>query len=108
MLNITGIGTASLYKTDHTGVIEDIVPREGTYSYIDDNTGEEIVRPNSWTAMFADGSRMSWPTYYDEDGEVKPWNRFDPKIDLAYCAANGIALHMWKDDKGYTRLELAE
>lgn len=102
-----GTGEASLYKKDVTGVLVGIEPRGGTYQVADRSTGEIITRPNSWTAHFADGSRFSWPTYVDEDGNVQPWSRFDESIDLQQCCEQGIAIHLWKDDRGFTHLELA-
>ncbi len=102
-----GTGETSLYKTDVTGILVGIEPREGTYSVADRTTGELITRPNSWTAHFADGSRFSWPTYWDEAGNVQPWSRFDEGIDLEQCMQQGIAIHLWKDKRGFTHLELA-
>lgn len=107
MLNIKGVGT-SIYKTEYTGVLVDIVPRTGTYQYTDPKTGETITRPNSWDAIFKDGTRVSWPTYVDNDGEVCAWNRFDPSIDLQYCCDHDIAIHLYRSKEGYFRLELAE
>ena len=102
-----GSGTSSLYKDDIVGVLLGIEPREGTYEVADRTTGEIITRPNSWTARFADGSRFSWPTYLDEDGNVQLWSRFDESIDLSECAANGIAIHVWRDARKLVHLELA-
>lgn len=107
MLNIKGQGT-SIYKQDHIGILMDVVPRTGTYIYTDKETGEKFERPNSWDAIFADGIRVSWPTYVDANGEVQPWARFDESIDLEACRDNGIAIHLFRSPEGYFRLELAE
>lgn len=98
----------SIYKTDHSGILMDIVPRTGTYTYTDPKSGEKVERPNSWDAIFADGTRVSWPTYIDQNGEVQPWARFDENIDLQYCKDNSIAIHLYRSPEGYFRLELAE
>lgn len=107
MLNIKGVGT-SIYKTEYTGVLIDIKPRTGTYTWTDKETGEKVERPNSWDAVFSDGTRVSWPTYVDENGEVCAWNRFDESIDLQYCCDHNIAIHLYRSEEGYFRLELAK
>lgn len=103
-----GTGETGRYVTDVTGILLGIEPRTGTYEVTDRNTGRKVTRPNSWTAHFADGSMFSWPTYADEDGRVHMWSRFDESIDLAQCIQQGIAIHLWKDERSFTHLELAE
>lgn len=96
------------FLEDVTGVLVDIKVREGFYNFTNPKTGEIITRPNSWIAVFDDGSLFSWPTYQDPTtGQVLPWSRFDPSIDLAACAQQGIAIHLWKDERKFTHLELA-
>lgn len=107
MLNIKGQGV-SIYKAEHVGILLDVKPRTGTYIYKDKETGEKFERPNSWDAIFADGTKVSWPAYVDQEGEVKPWDRFDPSIDLEECRDNGIAIHLFRNEEGYFRLEIAK
>lgn len=102
-----GTGESTLYKTDIVGQLVGLEPRDGVYTVTDRKTGQPITRPNSWTAHFADGSRFSWPTYVDEAGRVQPWSRYDPSIDLDQCVSQGILIHLWKDEHGFTHLELA-
>ena len=103
-----GTGNSGRYVTDVTGVLIGIEPRTGTYQVTDRATGQVITRPNSWTAHFADGSMFSWPTYVDPaDGQVKMWSRFDRSINLAQVIQQGIAIHLWKDERSFTHLEIA-
>ena len=98
----TGANTGR-YLNDVTGVLVELRPRDGFYEF----NGQ--ARPNSWTAVFADGSLFSWPTYIDKaTNTVMPWSRFDESIDLGYCAANNIAIHLWRDERKFTHLELAD
>jgi len=104
-----GSGEVGRYKDEVTGVLVGIEPRGGFYQVTDRKTGQLIQRPNSWTAHFQDGSMWSWPTYLDEaDGQVKPWSRFDPSINLAECVAQQRVIHVWKDDRNFSHLEVVE
>lgn len=103
-----GSGEVGRYKDEVTGVLVGIEPRTGTYKVTDRRTGEVIERPNSWTAVFEDGSMWSWPTYVNEQGQVCPWSRFDPSIDLSTCVKQRKVLHVWKDDRQFSHLELVE
>lgn len=107
----------SRYLPEVTGILLGIEPRPGKYVVkdrdgkviIDPKTGRPMERPNSWTAHFADGSMWSWPTYEDEDThQVLPWSRFDPSIDLGECVANQTVIHVWKDDRNFSHLEIVE
>ena len=107
MLKGSGANTGRFVE-DVTGVLVDIQVRDGYYDFTNPRTGEITTRPNSWIAVFEDGSLFSWPTYEDpQTKQVMPWSRFDPSIDLAQCAQNHIAIHLWKDDRRFTHLELA-
>lgn len=104
-----GSGEVGRYKDDVTGILVGIEPRGGSYQVKDRRTGQLIERPNSWTAHFQDGSMWSWPTYVDEaTGQVRPWSRFDPSINLAACVANQTVIHVWKDDKQFSHLEIVD
>lgn len=104
-----GSGEVGRYKTDVTGVLLGIEPRDGAYDVIDRRTGKPIKRPNSWTAYFEDGSMFAWPTYVDEATHtVKPWSRFSSSIDLQACIENKTVLHVWKDDRQFCHLEIAQ
>ena len=103
-----GTGESGSYVTNVTGVLLGIEPRDGYYTITDRNTGQEITRPNSWTAHFADGSMFSWPTYLDDQGQVRMWSRFDPSINLAQVIQQGIVIHLWKDKRNFTHLEIAQ
>lgn len=106
---LQGSGEVGRYKDDVVGVLLGIEPRDGFYQVQDRKTGVMIQRPNSWTAHFADGSMFSWPTYLDEtSGRVMPWSRFDQSINLAACAQQGIAIHIWRDERKFVHLEIAE
>jgi hypothetical protein len=105
-LHGTGANTGR-FSEDITGVLVDLQMRDGSYTFTNPRTGEITERPNSWIAVFDDGSLFSWPTYVDQQGNVQPWSRFDASIDLAACAANGIAIHLWKDERKFTHLEIA-
>ena len=97
------------YLTDVTGVLVGIEPRTGTYTFHNPRTNQDEVRPQSWTAHFEDGSMFSWPTYVDQQtGEVKPWSRFDQSINLAQCVATRTVIHLWRDERNFTHLEVAE
>ena len=105
------------YLPEVTGVLLGIEPRGGFYEVkdkegrpiIDPKTGKPMQRPQSWTAHFADGSMWSWPTYVDETThQVLPWSRFDPSIDLGECVAHQRVIHVWKDDRNFSHLELVE
>lgn len=105
----TGSGEVGRYKDEVTGVLLGIEPRGGTYEVKDRRTGEIITRPNSWTAVFEDGSMWSWPTYVDETThQVMPWSRFDPSINLALCVQQRKVIHVWKDDRNFSHLELVD
>jgi len=104
-----GSGEVGRYKDEVIGVLVGIEPRGGTYQVKDRRTGEIIERPNSWTAYFEDGSMWSWPTYVDEaDGLVKPWSRFNRSINLALCVQQRKVIHVWKDDRQFSHLELVD
>lgn len=105
---LTGSGEVGRYKDEVTGVLVGIEPRGGTYQVPDRRTGQIIERPNSWTAHFEDGSMWSWPTYVDENGQVMPWSRFDPSINLALCVKQRKVIHVWKDDRQFSHLEVVE
>lgn len=104
----TGSGEVGRYKDEVTGILLGIEPRPGTYTVKDRRTGQMIERPNSWTAYFEDGSMWSWPTYVNENGQVMPWSRFDPSINLAACVQQRKTIHVWKDDKSFSHLEVVE
>lgn len=104
----TGSGEVGRYKDEVVGVLVGIEPREGSYQVKDRRTGQLIERPNSWTAVFEDGSMWSWPTYLDEQGRVMPWSRFDPSINLAEVVARRQVIHVWKDDKQFSHLEIVD
>lgn len=102
-----GSGEVGRYKDEVIGVLVGIEPRGGTYQVKDRRTGQLIERPNSWTAFFEDGSMWSWPTYVDETTHrVMPWSRFDPSINLALCVQQRKVIHVWKDDKSFSHLEI--
>lgn len=103
-----GSGEVGRYKDEVTGVLVGIEPRPGTYQVKDRKTGQLIERPNSWTAYFEDGSMWSWPTYVNEQGQVMPWSRFDPSINLAACVQQRKVIHVWKDDCQFSHLEVVE
>lgn len=105
---LQGSGEVGRYKDEVTGILVGIEPRPGTYEVKDRRTGEVITRPNSWTAHFADGSMWSWPTWVDPQGRVQPWSRFDPSINLAACVAQQKVIHVWKDDRNFSHLEVVE
>ena len=102
----TGTGESGMYLTDITGQLIGIEPRDGSYQITDRRTGQLITRPNSYTAHFADGSMFSWPTYVDEDGHVQMWSRFEEGLSLAQIIQQGIVIHLWKDDRNFTHLEV--
>lgn len=105
----TGSGEVGRYKDEVIGVLVGIEPRGGFYPVTDRRTGEVIQRPNSWTAHFEDGSMWSWPTYVDETThQVMPWSRFDPSINLALCVKQRKVIHVWKDDRKFSHLELVD
>lgn len=104
-----GSGEVGRYKDEVTGILVGIEPRGGFYEVKDRRTGEIIQRPNSWTAVFEDGSMWSWPTYVDPTThQVLPWSRFDSSIDLAACVAQRKVIHVWKDDRSFSHLEVIE
>lgn len=107
-----GSGESTMFVTDVEGVLLGIEVRDGFYTINDRRTGQPVQRPNSWVAhwMTQTGEKlMSWPTYLDPaDGQVKPWSRFDPSINLAQCSAQKVTLHMWKDDRNFYHLEKVE
>ena len=106
---LVGSGEVGRYKDEVTGVLVGIEPRGGSYQVKDRKTGQIITRPNSWTAVFEDGSMWSWPTYVDETThQVMPWSRFDPAIDLAACVRERRVIHVWKDDRSFSHLEVVE
>jgi len=103
-----GTGEVGRYLPEVEGILIGLEARGGTYTVKDRKTGQEITRPNSWTAHFADGSMWSWPTYLGEDGKVYPWSRFDPSIDLVQCIQQQKVIHVWKDEYNFCHLELVE
>ena len=110
--SVGGSGESTMFVTDVEGVFLGIEVRDGFYVVNDRRTGKPIQRPNSWIAHWSTetGEKlMSWPTYQDQQtGEVKPWSRFDPRINLAQCSAQKVTLHMWKDDRNFYHLEVVE
>lgn len=108
---LNGSGESTTFVDEVEGVLLGIETREGFYTVNDRRTGQPIQRPNSWIGhwMTSTGEKlMSWPTYINEQGQVAPWSRFDPSINLAQCSANKVALHMWKDDRNFYHLEVVE
>lgn len=103
-----GTGTTGRYVTDVTGRIIGIEPRGGTYKVTDRQTGEVIERPNSYTAHFDNGQMFSWPTYLDESGNVQMWSRFEAGLSLAEIITQGIEVHLWKDERSFTHLEVVQ
>lgn len=103
-----GTGEVGRYLPEVEGILIGLEARGGTYTVKDRKTGQEITRPNSWTAHFLDGSMWSWPTYLGEDGKVYPWSRFDPSIDLVQCIQQQKVIHVWKDEDNFCHLELVE
>lgn len=103
-----GTGTTGRYVTDVTGQLIGIEPRTGSYEVTDRRTGEVITRPNSYTAHFADGRMFSWPTYLDANGNVQMWSRFEVGLSLAEIISQGITVHLWKDDRNFTHLEVVQ
>lgn len=103
-----GAGESGLYLNNVTGVLLGIEPRTGTYQVKDRRTGQLIERPNSYTAVFEDGSMFSWPLIQNQDGTYRLWDRFDQSINLMACVQNRIAIHVWKDERGFNHLELAQ
>lgn len=103
-----GSGESGTYKDEVIGILVGIEPREGSYEITDRRTGQVISRPNSWTAHFEDGSMFSWPTYLDEQGVVRMWSRFDSTINLAACVQQRIPIHVWRDERKFVHLELAQ
>jgi hypothetical protein len=101
-----GTGEGGRYQTDITGQLIGIEPRTGTYKFTDPNTGEVIEKPNSYTAHFADGSMFSWPTYLDTDGHVQMWSRFEVGLKLSQIIQQGITIHLWRDKRNFTHLEI--
>lgn len=105
----TGSGEVGRYKDEIVGILVGIEPRGGTYEVKDRRTGETITRPNSWTAYFENGDMWSWPTYVDETThQVMPWSRFDPSINLALCVKQRKVIHVWKDDRNFSHLEIVD
>lgn len=103
-----GTGNGGRFVTDVTGVLVGIEPRDGSYQITDRRTGQVITRPNSYTAHFADGSMFSWPTYLDESGRVQMWSRFEAGLSLAQIIQQGVVVHLWKDERSFTHLEVVE
>lgn len=107
---IKGVGNAGRYAREVTAVLMELRPYVGPkpmYEFeLED--GRKIKRPQTWTAVFDDGSMFDWTVYLNEEtGELSPWNQFDPSIDLAYCKANNIPIHVWRDERKRMHLELA-
>lgn len=50
---------------------------------------------------------FNWHTYSSDEQTIQMWDRFDPQIDLAYCAQNKVPLHIWVDDRNRQHLEPA-
>lgn len=104
----TGAGRTDFSK-DVTGVLVGIEPRDGYYDFVDSRTGEKMTKPNSYIAHFADGSKFNWPTYLDEEtGQVRLWNRFDAGLSLKELIQNQVTIHLWKDDRNFTHLEVVQ
>lgn len=109
---LNGSGESTMFVTDVEGVLLGIEMRDGWYEVADRHTGKPVQRPNSWIGhwLTPQGEKlMSWPTYQDPNtGQVMPWSRFDPSINLAACSAQKVTLHMWKDDRNFYHLEMVE
>lgn len=109
---VQAAGEATMFVDDVEGILLGIEVRGGTYTVNDRKTGQPIVRPNSWIAHWQTptGEKlMSWPTYVDQaTGQVRPWSRFDKRINLAQCSQQRVTLHMWKDDRSFYHLEVVE
>lgn len=109
---LNGAGESTMFVDDVEGILLGIEVRGGTYTVNDRKTGQPITRPNSWIAHWQTptGEKlMSWPTYVDQaTGQVRPWSRFDKRINLAQCSQQRVTLHMWKDDRSFYHLEVVE
>lgn len=103
-----GTGASGRFVTDVIGQLVGIEPRTGTYQVADRRTGQMVTRPNSYTAHFADGSMFSWPTYIDEQGQVQMWSRFEAGLSLGQIISQGITIHLWKDERSFTHLEVMD
>jgi len=111
------VGTGdSNWSDDVTAVLLEIQPREGMYNVvdrdgnpvIDPSTGRQMQRPNTWVAYFSDGSMFNWTVFQNEQGQIVPWSRFDPSINLVQCRAQNIAVHVWRDKNRRMHLEIAQ
>lgn len=97
---IASVKGTSAFTTDHIGVLTSIEEVEGTYTITID--GELLERPNSYLATFADGKKINWPAWVDDEGERHPWSLFDPSIDLTVDT-----VHIWRDERKRFHVELA-
>jgi hypothetical protein len=107
---LKGVGNAGRYAREVTAVLMELRPYVGPkpmYEFkLDD--GRTIQRPQTWTAVFSDGSMFDWTVFLNEEtGELRPWDQFDPSIDLEYCKQNNIPIHVWRDERKRMHLELA-
>ena len=103
-----GAGESGRYLDNVTGVMLGIEARPGVFEFTDRRTGQKVQKPNSYTAVFEDGSMFSWPWIRDEQGNWKLWDRYDTSINLVQCVQNRIAIHVWRDERGFCHLELVQ
>ena len=86
-LEIQGTGDSTMFRSDITGVLVGLIPRDGEYEWAD-REGVAHVSPQSYIAVFEEESTGkevwgSWPAKYDEDGEKQPWSNFDAAYSIA-------------------------
>ena len=94
------------FSENITGILTSITIRDDYYEWTNEKTGELIRKPQTAIAKFDNGQFFNWPTYEDENGVIQAWDKFDEDINLGDLMDQGIAIHVWKDARRFTHLEV--
>lgn len=70
---------SSSWLSEHVGIIAALEAPENPWTMT--SSGDRI--PQSYIVKFTDGQKRFWPSWVDEDGEIRPWDRYDPRIDFS-------------------------
>lgn len=70
---------SSSWLSEHVGIVVALDAPETPWTVT--GSGDKI--PQSHIVRFQDGQKRFWPSWTGEDGNIRPWDRYDPSIDFS-------------------------